>query len=565
MMRTLKLLLAGLSVCGAVACKDTLDVANTNNPDRARALARPSDVEGLIGSSYQAVHNGSLGAFGAVNIQTMSLSLENFSNLANSNMGPRAAIPRAPVDNSRNNAVATENYRDFLVLHRAARQAAVGLSAVNAATFTFFPPNARQVNRARAWAHFVIGAALGNVALIYDQGSAIGPNDDPNDPTPLPFVAYDSLMKYALAELDSSIVWGNLALDTVGGFPLTTTANWFGNPGLAMTRAQFVGLARGYKARFAAGVARDPAARALVNWTNVIADANAALAPTAWPGGVILNTLPAQGWDIGYLSTIFQSNQQSWTMMWQFIMGMADTSGAYQTWIGTANSAKAPFLIVTGDARFPAGTTRAAQQAVGQGPMPAGVYFRNRSGADWNGDPYSNSWYDHERWKAFNTALRIGTFPIMPATELRMLAAEGDIRTGLIDAAATLINVTRVANGIAALPAGMTAATLVPGSANGCIPKVPTLGASGTGTVACGTIMEAMKWEKRLETQWTAPYAWYLDGRGWGDLPVNTATMWPTPYQEIDSRQLFSPAPSYTSSYGGGGPNSALANTYGLH
>jgi hypothetical protein len=193
------------------------------------------------------------------------------------------------------------------------------------------------------------------------------------------------------------------------------------------------------------------------------------------------------------------------------------------------------------------------------------VYIRNRAGADWNGDPYSNSWYDHERWNAFVRASRIGTFPIMPATELRMLAAEGDIRTGLFDAAATLINVTRTANGIVALPAGMTAATPVPGSANGCIPRVPTLNASGVGTVACGTIMEAMKWEKRMETEFTAPYAWYLDSRGWGDLPVNTATMWPVPYQEIDSRQLFSPAPSYTASYGGGGPNSAATNTYGLH
>ena len=559
-MRTLRLLFAGLSVCGVIACRDTLNVDNTNNPDRSRALAKPADVEALIGSSYQAVHSGTLGAFCAINTQSMSMSLENFSNLANNSMGPRAAIPRGPVDNSRNNAVSGSNYRDFLVLHTAARQAAVGLAVVSGPSFTFFPANGSQVARAKAWAHFVIGTALGNVALIYDQGSAISPNDNLADPTPLPFVAYDSLMRYALAELDSAIA---SAVPAAASFPLVTGANWFGSPGRAMTQAEFIGLARGYKARFAAGVARDPTARGLVNWTNVIADANAAL--TAWPTGVFINTQPSQGYDIGYLSTIFQSNQQSWTMMWLFIIGMADTTGAYSTWLATANTAKAPFLVVTSDARFPAGTTRAAQQAVGQGPMPTGVYMRNRSAADWNGDPYSNSWYDHERWKAFVTALRIGTFPIMTASELRMLAAEGDIRTGLFDAAATLINVTRNANALPALPNGMTALTAVPGSINGCIPKLPAIIANGTGTYTCGTIMEAMKWEKRMETEFTAPYAWYIDARGWGDLPVNTATMWPTPYQEIDSRLLFLPKPSYTASYGGGGPNSALTNTYGLH
>lgn len=564
-MRISRLVLVGLVVAGAAACKDNLGVTNPNDPDKTRALARPGDVENLVGSSYQAVHNGALGAFGAVNIQTMSLSLENFSNLANSNMGPRAAIPRAPVDNSRNNAVAGENYRDFLVLHRAARQAAVGLAAMNAATFTFFPPSAGQVARDKAMAHFAIGTALGNVALIYDQGSAISASDNLADPTPLPLVAFDSLMKYALAELDSSMHYDSVAGTAATTWSTVATLNWFGNPGLAMSRDSMVAFAQGYKARFRAGVARTPADRAAVNWTTVITDATAFL--NRFPNGAIFNMLPGGGWDIGYLSTIFQSNQSNWTMMWSFILGMSDTSGNYAAWIATQNSAKAPFLVVTPDRRFPAGLTRAAQQAVGQGVMPAGVYFRNRSAPDWPGDPYSNSFYDHERWFAFVQALRIGPFPVMPATEIRMLRAEGNIRQGNFAAAATDIDVTRGPAGLTTVTSmGITTAGQALGpTATGCVPKAPTLIADGTGTVACGTIMEAMKWEKRLETQWTAPYAWYIDARGWGDLPVNTATMWPTPYQEIDTRQLFAPAPSYTSSYGGGGPNSAATNTYGLH
>jgi hypothetical protein len=74
-----------------------------------------------------------------------------------------------------------------------------------------------------------------------------------------------------------------------------------------------------------------------------------------------------------------------------------------------------------------------------------------------------------------------------------------------------------------------------------------------------------MKWEKRMETAFTGPYMWYLDGRGWGDLPVGTALMWPTPFQEIDTRQTSANPPPYVSGYGGvGGTNAAPVGNYGL-
>ena len=47
-----------------------------------------------------------------------------------------------------------------------------------------------------------------------------------------------------------------------------------------------------------------------------------------------------------------------------------------------------------------------------------------------------------------------------------------------------------------------------------CVPQVPT----GNGTVACGNIMEAMKYEKRIETTYSGFGRFWIDGRGWGDL-----------------------------------------------
>ncbi len=571
-MRTLKIALVGLAL-GVAACSDVLQVDNTNNPDRGRALARPSDVEALIGSSYQAIHNANLGgANDDIETQAIVMGLESFSNLANFDMGPRAAIPRSTVDNSRNNPGNVGNYRDFLNLHRAARQAATGLAAVNAPGFTFFPTNLAQTARARAMAHFCIGVALGNIALIYDQGSMISPSDNLSNPAPLPLVRYDTLMTYAINELDSAVLIGGAA-SAAGAFPLTSTQNWFGNPGLAMTQAQFVAFAQGYKARFWAGVARTPADRAAVPWDSVIANANAFVA--AWPTGVNLAMNPSNGWDIAWIPQMYASNSNAWHMNWMFIMGMADTSGGYATWINQQSSAKQPFLVVTPDKRFPPGIDRPHQQNCNtanpcQGvpssqPMPNGVYFRNRTASDWSGDPYANSWYDSERFAAFFAASRIGNFPIFTVTEGRMLAAEGYIQKGLFDQAAPLINVTRTANGLAALPAsGNTLAAPVPGG-NACVPKVPTITGNGVGTVACGNIMEALKWEKRMETQFTGPYAWFTDARGWGDLPVGTATEWPIPYQEVDTRQLFPNPPPYVLSFGGaGGTNAATTNTYGL-
>lgn len=570
-MRTLRLAVIGMTALSVAGCQEPLNVDNTNAGARGPVLSRPADVEALIGGSYRVVHQGTLGAFCAINIQSMSMGLENQSNLSNNQMGPRAAIPRGTIDNSLGNAGATGNQFDWYALNRAARQAAIGLNVVNVPTFTYFPPDASRVARDKAMAHFVIGTALGNIALIYDQGVLVSPTDTTNFDrtylTPLPVVPYGTLMTYALAELDSSMHYDSLAATSWASGSSTSgvaALNWFGSPGLSMSRDSMVAWAQGYKARFRAGVARNPAARAAVNWTSVINDATAFLAK--WPNGVILNLLSSAGWDIGTIPTIYASNQGNWTMDWQFISGMADTTTAqpYLAWLNT--SSKQPFLVVTNDKRWPAGATRAAQQAVGQASLPAGVYHRNRSAPDWAGDPYGNGFYDNTRWPQFNASTRIGPYPIMPATEIRMLRAEGFIQQGNFAAASADIDVTRVPNGMPSVVAMAITTAVQPlgPDAIHCIPHTPLLTTSVTGTVSCGTIMEAMKWEKRMETQFTEAYAWFLDARGWGDLPIGTATMWPTPYQEVLVRQGTANAIPWVLSYGGGGPNSALTNTYGL-
>jgi len=123
-----------------------------------------------------------------------------------------------------------------------------------------------------------------------------------------------------------------------------------------------------------------------------------------------------------------------------------------------------------------------------------------------------------------------------------------------------LINRTRVANNLPPFPAGATKATRAPaqpgGSANSCVPRTPT-GAGGA--VECGTMYEAMKWEKRMETLFTGYSQWFFDSRGWGDLPVGSPLMYPVPYQEMDARY----EPIYNSVVGDA-KWQALTSTYGF-
>jgi len=71
-------------------------------------------------------------------------------------------------------------------------------------------------------------------------------------------------------------------------------------------------------------------------------------------------------------------------------------------------------------------------------------------------------------------------------------------------------------------------------------------------------MMEAMKWEKRVETQYTHFMAWFFDSRGWGDLPEGTGLQWATPYADLQSRNKA----VYTLG-GGTNPSSATKGTYG--
>src|SRR3981081_4708520 len=222
------------------------------------------------------------------------------------------------------------------------------------------------------------------------------------------------------------------------------------------------------------------------------------------------------------------------------MIGMADSSGAYDAWLATPLTQRSAFLIRSADQRFPPGDTRAAQQAASmrggsQVPSRANLYCRNRTATDPSGEPYANSYYDWYRYQAFYNASRIGLFQMFQKAENDLLLAEAYYRLGDLASAAALINNTRVANGnLPPLPATMTATDPVPGGA-ACVPRVPDPTTNYTSS-QCGTLFEALKWEKRMELAFMQYGAWYLDSRGWGDLALGTPLEWPVLSQQGEPR-----------------------------
>ena len=543
-----------LALLGAAACNEPLSVQNPNNPDRERVLRRAADVEALAGTLYQQVHAGTMGMNNATTTigiypQLLTAAFENTSGLANFGMGPRSGLPRQSISNARGNPYSVEQNFDFSQLQRTARTAADILARSQEENFTV--GSAAGDLRLKAYTRFGYGVALGTAALAYDSVAIPRPGDDPAVITPLSGAG--EAVTYALQQLDSAIALATTAAATgAGGFPLPAT--WL--PGNALNAAGFVRLARSYKARLRANVARTPQERAAVDWTAVVADAQAGIT-----SDFRITMDPSTGWDVPWLAGTLHFRDVNWHQMTYYIIGMADGSGGYNAWLATDRDSRTPFLIVTPDLRFPQGTARAAQNAA------PGKYLRNRPASQ---DPtaagWSSSQYDHYRHRAFSDATRKGAFPVMTVTEIDMLAAEGLLRAGSFSAAATLIDKTRTVNGLPAVSglgltvtidaAGKTTGGPVPGAA-ACVPKVPAPPAF-TSTV-CGNLFEAMKWEKRMESAYAGYGVWFFDSRGWGDLPENTALEWPVPYQEMDARRT----PFYD--LGGlGGRSAAAPSNYGF-
>ena len=530
--------LAATAAVSLAACGDEpLAVENLDNPDVARSYSTPDGIEAILRTSYAQILNATNGvSIDNIWLQTLVYSFESYGSVANGGMSQRAALPRTPLDNTPGNQTATGNFRDFAELSKRGRQIANGIAALDrliANSSTLGSPAADA--RARSFGFFSLALANGELSLMYDSVAvstpAYGTTDSIAAQAVPPLVGYMDGMAVALSQLDSAEAIATAS----ASFELP--ADWLRTVDAPTPRDRFVRIIRSTRARLRAGVARTPEERAAVDWSKVEADAAAGIQED-----VVLDLNATAGWGVPWLNQL--AVYAGWHMMPPPIIGMADTSGAYAAWLGQPIGSRQQFNIRTPDTRFPSDNlgaasptvVRAAQQAnspVATDVLPS-VYFMNRvEGDDTPGDAWANSPYDFVRFRSYRTNSSKGPWIWMAKVEIDMLRAEALMRLGRAAEAVELINASRTAHGLPPFADGSTMDTPAPGGAS-CVPQVP-VGPSFQTTV-CGNLFEAMKWEKRLETLMTGYAQWFLDSRGWGDLPQGTPLMWPVPYQEMDAR-----------------------------
>jgi hypothetical protein len=532
--KAVRLWLAIAAASGTIALgacsNEPLSVQNPNQPDVPRVYSTPRGVEAIIGKLFLQMWNAQANNTG-LGTQSMVMSFESHSGLANFGLGARGNIPRQPVANTLANSDQDIIFNDFDKLTRNSRSAANAIAALKSfiAAGTTTGSHARDA-AAISFAYFCLGYGLANTALLYDSAAIITP-DVPSDVVP-PLSPAPEVMVVALKMLDSAIAVSASPAATDGALGWPLNAAWIS--GNAPSIAAWQRIIRSYKARFRAGVARTPTQRTAVDWNAVVADAVAGITTD-----FTVQANPSTGWGFGLLSQL--AVDATWSQMTPMILGMADTTLAFDTWLAQALDSKVPFLLRTPDKRFPSGETRAAQNVSSGGDTKAGIpagsilYFFNRlQGNDKPAAAWGTWYYDNQRFWSVKFNAGIGPVVALSKAENDMLAAEGYMRTTRTSSAIPLINLTRERAGLPAIPLTAAQTDIVPGG-TACVPRVPQ--PPNFTTTACGTVYEAMKYEKRLETSFTGYAQWFIDSRGWGDLTKGTVTEWPVPWEELYARQ----------------------------
>jgi hypothetical protein len=440
-----------------------------------------------------------------------------------------ARIPRQPIINSAGANEGSRIWNPWTWGYRAISAVRTGLRSMDDGNTDL----GADETRARAYGKFMQGFSHGALAVLYDSAFIY---DESMEFEELALAGYQDVMVAALGYFDEAIALAS-------GATFTLPETWMSVPVTAATLTQ---LAYGFKAQFRANVARTPAERAAVDWNAVKSDASNSVT-TDWEMDIGL-VFADIAWSFYY---------GGWSMMSNWILGMADSSGNYQTWVATPTTSKMPFYIFTADTRFPQGgnaSMAAADVETLQLANPGanatvmgGWWGMNSGGSRVHSRPDRGTWrwgyYDNMRWQQWSND--DGPYPWMSVDDLKFLQAEADYRAGNMGAVATMVNSTRTLAGLNATDAA--------GTNTSCVPRLPD--------GSCGDLWEMLKWEKRIQAHGIGllHQGWYYDSRGWGDLLEGTFLQLPVIYTEY---QLLGLKPY---GYGGvGGQSAAPLGTYGF-
>jgi hypothetical protein len=497
------------------SCQE-LTVTNANEPDRDRATRQPAATESFVASSFRAWWRRA-GHDDYPSWAFSTMANEITSGFADFGQLELSAEPRSSWNNSPVNARNQVSEGPWYDLYAAISAATDGAAAIEDGLVI---TDQATTDRTLAFAKFMQGISHGYLGLYFDSAFVVDESVQLDTITEPQLRPYPEVIAEAIGMLDSAIA---IATGASFSFPQD---NWLFTD---LTADEFVRLANSFVARLMVYSARTPAERALVDWPAVIQRIDAGItedfAPIAQPD--IL-------WDDWkrLVARVRQTSRPSdFGRPSYWVVGPADSTNGFVNWVATPVADRVAFQLRTRDRRIQGAT----------GPSSPGAYVGYNLNNIFTASrgTYRYSWYYFHRYGT-GDSWQAGPVPAMLVSEMNLLKAEGRLRGGDAQGAADLINITRVANG--QLPQVTVDG---PPDEAGCVPRK----LNG----ACGSLWDALRYEKRIEGLGVSGVIAFFDARGWQMLPENTILHLPVPGAELAVLQR----PLYT--YGGPGGDYAAA------
>lgn len=500
-----------------VGCQD-LNVVNPNEPDRDRVLSQANDVESLIASSFRLWFTIPQDEYPSIPLAAMADNITG--GFFDYGVYDVSQEPRVAWNNSSLNTRDGTNRLAWYDTYRALSSVNDGLYALDqGVNLDGGTTVGTRTQRARAFAKLIQGLCLGYLALEFDKAFVVTEKTDLTQLDPINgFLPYAEVRDSAIKVLDEAIAVANQ-----GAFTIPADIQWVN--GTELTNQDIVKLANSFAARFLAYTPRTPVERAAVNWTEVLQRAAAGITTDLAPDGA----LDIVEGNYRRLLARVRTRPGDHIRPDMMALGPADISGGFQTWYATPSADRQPWQMNTPDKRI-VGATQSAP----------GKYVAYNKNSIWAADrgTYRYSWYYYLRSGA-GESWYTGPQPTMTVTEMDLIRAEALIRLNRAAEAIPFINNSRVVNG--QLPAILTVDG--PPDESSCVPR--------KFNGQCGSLWDALRYEKNLELMGIeGGIAWY-DGRGWGALQEGTPIHMPVPGRELDNLGL----PNYT--FGGVGGDGA--------
>ncbi len=513
-MRSLKIMLA-FAAFAIAGCQD-LEVNNPNAPDRERATKQPTAAESFVASSFRTWWPVS-GHAGYPSWAMSTMAREITSGFADFGQLETSAEPRSAWNNSAVNNRREVNERPWYELYKTISSVNDALIAIDSGLVI---GDASRTARTRAVGKFMQGISHGQLGLYFDKAFIVDEKlalDTITSPT---FHPYPAVINAATTQLDAAITIAKANSFTLPG------DSWLFQ---AMTRDDLVKLANSFAARFLAYSPRSRTERAAVDWTEMIRRVDAGITSDFAPVGQV--DILVDDWK-RLIARVRSGPPSDFGRPSYWLLGPADSANGFINWMNTPLNNRTAFQIRTRDRRI--------QGAAG--PTTPGKYFGYNANNIFQASrgTYRFSHYYYHRLGT-GTSWQTGPLTAMTVTEMDLIKAEALIRLNRAGEAVPLINKSRVANG------QLPPVTLNgPPDEPGCVPRKMD--------GRCGSLWDALRYEKGVEMVGVDAVVSYFDARGWQTLPENSFTQLPVPGRELGTLRL----PLYT--FGGpGGESSAPA------